>query len=501
MHINSLVILGGGTAGLISALMAKHSFPHLKVTVIESKEIGIIGVGEGSTEQWQTFMNHIDLNAQDLLMNTGATYKIGIKFTNWHGDNTAYWHSLAEWMGARDNRNGTYFMFQKFISEGYENEVSVSDTYKENRHTAPYDTETNQWHFDTNKLNSYFHHLAKYKGVIFEDDTVQDVILDNEGFVSSLVGKQGQKYEADFFIDCSGFRRVIASKLDTKWIDCKKQLPMNSAIAFPTGYEEDIPSYTESTALSSGWTWRIPTQERFGNGYVYCDDFISDDDAFKEVSMRHKETIEIGKKIKFGAGYVDKFWNKNCISMGLAGMFVEPLEATSIGSTIEQGFGFLTSIPYWSRHDTIQEKQYNKVFKEVAENIISFVQIHYITERRDSEFWRCVNNDLQLTEFNKEYLESFKQHMPSLNMFTNDFILFKCVNWTQVMWGLRMYNDRELIKQNYNKHFSYMNDWFEKEKAWRPKVALKHRECLAKIMKGEDCQHVNYDRSTDPNFN
>ena len=134
------------------------------------------------------------------------------------------------------------------------------------------------------------------------DDIVENVTI-RDGFVTHLVGKK-QSYTSDFFIDSSGFRRVIDTKLQGTWIDCKKQLPMNSAYAAPSPYEENIPSHTLAKALSSGWMWRIPTQDRFGNGYVYCDDFITDDNAFAEVSKHYGEKLEIGKKIKFGAGYV-----------------------------------------------------------------------------------------------------------------------------------------------------------------------------------------------------
>ena len=490
--IKKLTVLGGGTAGLSAALLIKHSLPFVDVTVIESKEIGIIGVGEGSTEHWRHLMNHVGIRADDLVKNTDATYKVGIKFTNWHGDDTAYWHSLAEWVGRRDSLSGIYHIFQKLIGQGKENSSSVWPETKKSLHAAPFDTEVNQWHFDTNKLNSYFHKLCIDRGVKFVDDIVNDVILDQEGFVKTLVGDKNQ-YDADFFIDCSGFKRVIASKLNAKWIDCKKYLPMNSAIAFPTEYKEDIPSYTESTALSSGWMWRIPTQQRFGNGYVYCDDFINDDKALEEAQQQHDKEIQVGKKIKFSAGYVEKFWIKNCVTMGLAGMFVEPLEATSIGSTIQQILGLLSALPYWSKTNTVEVDTYNKLFNEVAENIISFVQVHYITERRDSEFWRWVNNELELTDWNQQYLETFKNHLPGLTAFTNDFLMFKHMHWLQVMWGLRMFKNTEQINKLYTTHFAERLDPdYKYQTMYMPKEYLPHRQCLENIKYGIDCEFSGY---------
>jgi len=480
--INKLIVLGGGTAGLISALCCKHAFPKLDVTLIESKDIGIIGVGEGSTEHWAHLMEYLEIDIPELLRETDATFKTGIRFNNWHGDNTEYWHALAEFTLSQDPRSGLYLSMVDQIANGEDALASVWKETLESRHAGPFSKSVNQFHFDTKKLNDYFHKKCENKGVIFINDTIDDVELDESGFVSKLHGKQ--IYTADFFIDCSGFRRVIASKLGVKWIDCKDYLPMNSAIAFPTGYKEDIPSHTEARALSSGWMWRIPTQNRFGNGYVYCDDFINEDEAISEAQSQHSDKIEIAKKIKFSAGYLDENWTKNCVCVGLASMFVEPLEATSIGSTIQQMFGLITSLPHWHKNDKTSAKIYNKRFKQVSENIIDFVQIHYITERRDSEFWRWINSDLILTDFNREYLDDFKKYLPSHQPFNDHFIMFKSLNYTQVMWGLRLLDRKEIANL-----WGQMPHLHKKAYNIRQGIlpqTVKHREAINLAMQGID---------------
>jgi tryptophan halogenase len=260
-----------------------------------------------------------------------------------------------------------------------------------------------------------------------------------------LVNKDNVKYSADFFVDSSGFKRVISSKLGAKWNDCKEYLPMDRAFAFPTAGEDNIPSWTLSRALSSGWQWRIPTQERYGNGYVYSSEFLSDDQALAEMQQYYKDPIQVGKSFKFSAGYVDKFWIKNCVSIGLAGSFVEPLEATSIGTSIQQAFALGSAILSWTKGNEKMANTYNQQFEIVAKNIIDFVQLHYITKRNDSPFWRSCK-DLKLTDFNKETLEHFKTVIPSRAYFPNHWILFTEQNWLQVLHGLKLL-DTEKIKE------------------------------------------------------
>jgi tryptophan halogenase len=446
--IKSLCILGGGTAGLIAALMARSSYPKLSITVVESSEYGIVGVGEGSTEHWAGFMQHIDVDVPTLVRETAATYKTGIRFTNWHGDGTEYWHNLFEDLSHQDQKVGLYTGMIKLIADNVDPVDTVLPTGRKSLHAQPLHYSVHQYHFDTNKLNVFMHKLCSERNITVIDDKINDVTLDSQGNVHKLIGEK-DFYTADFFIDSSGFRRVISSKLNVKWNSCADQLPMNSALAAPTPYEEEIPSHTEARALSSGWMWRIPTQDRFGNGYVYCDKFISDEDAEAEFKSQFPYEITVAKKIKFEAGYLDELWVKNCLNVGLAGMFVEPLEATSIGFTIQQMFGFLISLPNYSSKNTLARSTYNDTFKIVAQNIIDFVQLHYFTERKDSEFWKwCNNGGITKSEFNKTHLDNFKKTLPGQYAFQDKFLMFKELNWLQVMHGLRLYD------------YKTLNEWF-----------------------------------------
>lgn len=491
--VNKFTILGGGTAGLITALMLKQSLLNSEVEVIESSKIGIIGVGEGSTEHWDTFMKFIGIDAQDLISNTGATYKLGIRFENWNGDGKHYWHAIGHEYGYLDENTGLYPWAYKCIADNLDSDQTVWEEVRTNTVKPPFTHVSNQYHFDTNKLNQYFHKLATDRGIKFYDDEILEVNLDQDGFVESLKGKK-QTYDGDFFIDSSGFNRVISSKLGAKWIDCGDKLPMNSALAFPTPYQEEIPQWTNSKAMSSGWMWRIPTQDRFGNGYVFCDQFISEDQAYAEIQSHFDHEIEIGKKVKFSAGYVDKFWIKNCLSVGLAGMFVEPLEASSIGSTIQQIFGFINSIHCWNRNNTTYINRYNKDFHDVAQNIIDFIQLHYITKRNDSEFWKWVKDGIVLTDFNKENLDSWKKSFPSHAIFNDHYKLFKSINFVQVLHGIEFF-DVASFKESYYKKYTYFDDVI-KQIMWEDtihekKIPVSHREAINSVIKGYKTDYIS----------
>jgi tryptophan halogenase len=498
--INSVCIVGGGTSGLVAALILRKAWENLNITVIESSQIGIVGVGEGSTEHWKKFISHVDISVFDLIRETGATFKIGIKFTNWHGDGTHYFHSLVEDYCPHDTGNGVPFMWYKMIGENWEPGRTHSIAGQSGRHYEPLHENLSQYHFDTFKLNDFLHKTCRNRNIKIVDATINDVKLDDQGYVTGVVFDNGQSHKDDFFIDCSGFRRVIASKLGVKWIEKNKELPMNAAIAFPTGYTEEIPSWTEATALSSGWAWRIPTQERYGNGYVFCDEFINETQAYDEVSQHYRDNLKItdplqvGRKFKFTAGHVDKFWIKNCVSIGLSAVFVEPLEASSIGTTIQQCLMLAPSLAFFTRGEEFTAKKYNEMMINVSNNIVDFIQLHYLTQRNDTEFWRWAKDNMKLTEFNREYLPYFKENMTNVYYFNEHFTLFKHLNFMQVMHGLRMFNT-EKIHEIYKAHFTQHEEKIKRvldinENIDTIKDTFSHRESLERLK--TRYEQVNY---------
>lgn len=457
--INSICILGGGTSGLIAALILRKAWPELKITIIESSKIGIIGVGEGSTEHWRRFMTHADIDIFSLVKETGATFKIGIKFTDWNGDGKSYFHSLSEQYGVASNVHGLPFTWLQMIGEDWNPLDTMWEKAADSMHLEPLHEILAQYHFDTNKLNTYLHKICKARKITVIDTEIKGVILDHQGYVKELIDVTDIKHTYEFYIDCSGFQRVIGSKLKAKWIDCSQQLPMNSAIAFPTDYTESIPSYTQATALSSGWVWRIPTQDRYGNGYVFCDSFINDTQAYDEVSHHYKNnlgimnSLSIGKKIKFTAGYVENYWIKNCVMIGLSGIFVEPLEASSIGTTIQQVMILCPDLFFYEKGEELTAERYNKQMKSISENIVDFIQLHYFTKRNDSEFWQWCKNAIVPTAFNAKYLEYFKKGYPNKNLFNEPMALFSYLNFGQVMHGLDMF-DNSHIKKKFEAHMA-----------------------------------------------
>lgn len=463
MMIQSLTILGGGTSGLVSAMIIKKSFPHINLTLLRSSKIGIIGVGEGSTEHWEHFLGHVGIDVPTLVRETGATFKVGIKFTNWNGDDKSYFHSLTDAYGSLDPSNEMPVSWMRMIAEQWDPLDTAWKRTQDSLHAEPLHATVAQYHFDTHKLNEFLVKECNNRDIKVLDVDIQDVILDNTGNVESLLDTTGTKHTSEFFIDCSGFNRVISSKLGQQWIDCSHQLPMNSAIAFPTARTEDIPSWTEATALSSGWVWRIPTQDRYGNGYVFSDNFINKTQAYDEVSQYYEnvlgiKNLEIGKDVKFNAGYVNEFWNKNCMSLGLSAMFVEPLEASSIGSTIQQTFLLVGSLAYYRKDSSSAlVKTFNNRMNKVATNIIDFIQIHYVTKRNDSEFWKWCNQNIELTDFNKDTLGTFKQTFVSPSYFAEPMTMFSFLNWLQVMHGLHMF-DYASIKSFWNTNFASVHN-------------------------------------------
>ena len=451
----NIVVLGAGTAGLITALMIREKYPLANITVVKSGELGIVGVGEGSTEHWTSFMNFVGMDVLELLYETKATVKIGILFKNW-SSGPDYVHSVMTSSLSGLGRHETFnYLHLNKDAKNYPLALGFKDTYHNNRvHIFQDSKPSNQFHFDTFKLNDYLVKKCITSNISFIDTIVTDVLLDSNGNVQYLITEKNN-IPGDLFIDCSGFKRVLSKKIDNNWVSKAKYLPLNTAIAFPTDLDDplEIEPYTTSTALSAGWSWKIPTQDRYGNGYVFDSNYINADNALAEINQVLGKNVEkAAREIKFEAGKIDKFWKKNVVSVGLSGSFAEPLEAQSIGFTIIQAQRLLAYLDVWPYNKKISEK-YNYEMDEVFDNIIDYLQLHYLGDRCDTKFWK--DKPFELTDFIKDNMPLFKRGIfdPSLN---KNMPMFKISNYYQVLAGLNLI-DKVLLQESWNNNRASYN--------------------------------------------
>lgn len=435
----SIGIVGSGTAGLIFALMARKAFPFSDITVISSSQKGIVGVGEGSTEHWRDFMHICDIGVEDLIVNTGATHKYGIRYEGWTNKRPDYIHSIS---GVNEIfAFGLHAEYMKYL----EDDKSITSQtgsvgliknqiIKENLHSN-----TNQYHFDTFKLNDFLTSICFKRMIKFIDGDIELIEKDsNSGFINSVTTNKKETVSADFWIDASGFSRVLMKELENdEWVSFSEYLMCDSAIAFPTESDPSgqIRPYTRARAASSGWMWEIPTQERRGNGYVFSSNFINEDEAIAEAEKVSGYKIDSHRSFKFNPGYLKNQWHKNCIAVGLASSFVEPLEATSIGSSIIQAKMALGGIASFSQGSIFIQKNYNNKLEQTMRNILTMIRLHYISDREDTPFWKEYLS-MPINEELSEMIGLWSEQVPSqYDAGSQHHLMFGTRHFSHVMQG------------------------------------------------------------------
>lgn len=413
--IEEIVILGGGTAGWITALYANTVMPNSKITLIESSSIGILGAGEGSTPHLIAFLDFVGIPLSDLVKHADATLKNGIKFTNWNKDqNDFYYHGFycyhgLDFDGCSLNYHGATtipaFMVNSILKD-HINDFSFSAKISESMR-VPFikkdspslggngiekfdDVGEFSAHFNASKLADYLKSVAVSRGVILIDGDMTSIVSDKENNITGLV-VEGRTISADFVFDCSGFhRKIIGEFYGANWKSHADKLPVDSAIPFFVSISEDeeIPPYTEAIAMKHGWLWKIPTQTRFGCGYVFDSSTVSEEEALKEINEFLGYKINYTRTIKFSAGYYETPWIKNTVAVGLSSGFIEPLEATSIWSTISSLINVFSNPEVLFIQDEDNIKEYNQRFSDMSDSICDFIYFHYMTGRSDTDFWK-----------------------------------------------------------------------------------------------------------------
>jgi len=457
-NIKTLIVAGGGTAGLVSALIIKNRFPSIKIKILKSEKIGIIGVGEGSTEHWFEFMKFCNIDFKELIKKTDATIKLGVMFKDWAKKD--YYHNIISL--STKNTFGQYLAFYGHHIFFEKNQLDTTDqSYTKNvifkaflnNNIEP----SKQFHFNTHKLNNYLQEICLKNNIEIIDCEIKEVILNSEGEIKNLLTDLGY-YDSDFYLDCTGFKKLLISKLGAKWQSYKEHLKMKETIAFPTEDTENYNVYTVAQAMKYGWMFQIPTYGRQGNGYIFDSDYINADQAKDEVEKILNRKIEIARHIKFEPGCVDKPWINNCVAIGLSANFVEPLEATSIGTSIQQVF-LLTH--YLSNYTENNIKDYNFKVNKIMENIRDFIFLHYMVKKNDSIFWKDLKK-IKIPNTLENLLNKWNYRLPILEDFTDtNFLLFNHVNFTSVLMGIDLLNKDNIKKEYLNQneqHRNFIND-------------------------------------------
>jgi tryptophan 7-halogenase len=401
--IERVVILGGGTAGWsAAACLAKFSAKRpFAIIVVDSSAIGTVGVGEASVPNISNFNAYIGLGQLDFIESTQGTFKLGIEFADWRAKGASFFHPFGKYGLEFEGVDFHHCLAKAAMMEkqapldAFSLPIALARAGKFAQ-PAPQANALSDYgyafHFDAGLYSRRLRRYAVERGVAHLDRRVVDVVLDGEtGFIRELVLEDGARVGGDLFVDCSGFRALlIGEALGGRYVDWGHWLPCDRAVALPCARREAITPYTLATAREAGWTWRIPLQHRVGNGYVYCSAHLRDEAAYSRLAeAMESEPLAEPNFIQFRAGMRENFWVKNCVSLGLASGFIEPLESTSI-NLVHRALSTLMEFFPDKPCDPRTSAAANRRYRLEQENIRDFIILHYKANGRDdAEFWRA----------------------------------------------------------------------------------------------------------------
>lgn len=415
-----IVILGGGTAGWMAAnlFVRKWTEEQVDIVLIESPDIGIIGVGEGSTPTLKRFFELIDVADSDWMPRCNATYKVNIRFAGWspESNNESYSHPFASQIDSLVQKPFTVNCLTRRL--GLDVHTRPDDFFVNGVLAAqqkgplapdnfPFVMEYG-YHFDSGLLGGYLSEVAVSRGVRHIQTKIVEVEQHEDGNIAALLSDSGERFDGDFFVDCTGFASVLMQKtLGVGFSSYKANLFNDSAVVMPTPSEQSLPVETVSHAMSSGWCWKIPLTHRFGNGYVYSSDFISDDAAETELRefLGTLESTDEARHLKMRVGQLDRHWEKNCIGLGLSQGFIEPLEATAlllVQVAIELFIRSFEKGDFGDKH----KGEFNEKVHDRFERVRDYIVAHYkLNTRDDSEYWRANRENMNLSDSLRHILD------------------------------------------------------------------------------------------------
>jgi tryptophan halogenase len=457
MHpIKNVLIVGGGTAGWLAAgFLARQLGDSVRITLVESKEIGIIGVGEGTFPSIRGTLSILGIDEGRFIRECKATFKQGVHFAHWvrePGKPGAdhYFHPFSQ---PSQRSNGfellPYWLQGAARGAPFAGAVTLQKAVADARHApkrsgdADYTGPLNYaYHFDAASFAALLSSHAQTLGVRRIEATVESVQLADDGSIASVMTKEAGLLSADLYVDCTGFRaRLIGEALGSPFRNINDTLFVDRALAMQVPYarpDTPIASYTISTAHEAGWTWDIGLHDRRGTGYVYSSRHTSDERA-EQVLRGYVGAAGDGltpRLLKLNVGYRDTHWIKNCVAIGLSGGFLEPLESSGIG-LIEAATYLLTYLFPYDGNLEPAAKFYNEQMRQRYEKIVDFVKMHYcLTQRKDSDFWIENTHESTIPESLREKLSMWRSRAPHRLDFVTDVEMYPPSSWQYVLYGM-----------------------------------------------------------------
>ena len=448
--IEKICILGGGTAGWMTAAALSHKLKGLPVSIclVESDEIGTVGVGEATLPAIRSFNNALGIEEAPFMRATEATYKLGIEFCNWGKIGDRYIHPFGDY-GVNFAEIPFYQYWLKLRQMGeahrlddYSYPILAAEMGRFRHPTSDQakleSTFGYAYQFDATRYAAFLRQFSETNGVSRIQGKVVSTQLNSEsGNVDSVTLEGDETVAADLFIDCSGFRGILIEQaLKTGYDDWSKWLPCNRAVAVPCESRGVLTPFTRATALKAGWQWRIPLQHRTGNGQVYCSEFISNEDAARDLLANlDGPALADPRQLYFTAGRRRLSWNKNVVAIGLSSGFLEPLESTSI-HLIQEGITQLIQIFPDKRFLETDIAEYNRRMALNYERVRDFLLLHYVaTQRNDSEMWRYFQN-LTLPDSLQEKISAWQTRG---HLIRYEFGVFLPPSWVAVMMGQNLF--------------------------------------------------------------
>lgn len=446
--IQSLCIVGGGTAGWMAAALLSNIYKgtDIKITLVESPDIATIGVGEATVPSFMAFLSSAKINPKEFIEATAGTFKLGIRFENWYQKDHAFLHPFGK-IGRSLDGHDFYQLWLKTLAQGdltrlmdhspaaimAEQNRFMVETQLQNTPLANYGYAL---HLDAVMAAGYLRKIAQLNDVMRIESTVNSVVLDQREYIEAINLADGQKVAADFFIDCTGFKGLLIEEtLKVGYEDWSHYLPCNRAVAVQTENAGEPPPYTVACARAAGWTWRIPLQHRTGNGYVFASDYCSDDEATQTLlNAVQGKLVNEPRIIPFVTGKRKKIWHKNCLALGLASGFLEPLESTAIHLVYKGLVNFIRQFPD-KDFDPLLEQQFNARMDKDYLEVRDFIILHYCTTQRDdTDFWRRCKN-MAVPESLTEKIAIFRKRG---QLFVNEEDLFGASSWYSILEGMNI---------------------------------------------------------------